>query len=273
MKSVKKEVEKSSNSQRDSLVFYRSFYESIKSLPNENQAEIYDAVFTYALDFEEVELIGISKAIFTLIKPQLDANIRKYHNGLKPKKKKLTEEQTESNNEANDKQALSKTEGNVNDNENDNENENNIESYPSFDDFWKLYDKKVSKDKSEKKWYSLSQKVKEQIMEYLPKYILSTPDKQFRKDPLTFFNNQSWNDEIEVPNKQLEANIKPYPTIIEFMIYVRDNATTTEKYNHNRKILENKFKAYDLGGWIDWKGNKVTDWQVEILNNIHHWIK
>jgi hypothetical protein len=33
-------------------------------------------------------------------------------------------------------------------------------------------------------------------MEYIPKYKEAQPDKLFRKDPATFLNNKSWNDEI-----------------------------------------------------------------------------
>jgi hypothetical protein len=60
-----------------------------------------------------------------------------------------------------------------------------------------MYDKKRGdKEKVSKRWKLLTQKDKEAIMDYLPAYLLSTPDKQFRKDPLTFLNNKSWNDEI-----------------------------------------------------------------------------
>lgn len=99
---------------RDSFIFYRSFYEAISELPKESQADTYNAIMQYALNQEEVELTGIPKAIFSLVKPQLDANYKKYENG-KQKKNKA---------EAKQKQTKSKTETNVNDNENDNENVN-----------------------------------------------------------------------------------------------------------------------------------------------------
>ena len=99
---------------RDSFIFYRSFYEAISELPKENQADTYDAIMQYALNQEEKELTGISKAIFSLVKPQLDANYKKYENG-KQKKSKT---------EAKHKQTKSKTETNVNENVNDNENVN-----------------------------------------------------------------------------------------------------------------------------------------------------
>lgn len=99
---------------RDSFIFYRSFYEAINELPKENQADTYNAIMRYALNQEEIELTGVSKAIFSLVKPQLDANYKKYENG-KQKKSKT---------EANNKQIKSKIETNVNVNDNVNDNVN-----------------------------------------------------------------------------------------------------------------------------------------------------
>ena len=68
---------------RDSIVFYRSFYEAIKDLAPNVQAKVYNAIFEYSLNFNEVELAGLPKTIFTLIKPQLEANNKKFENGKK----------------------------------------------------------------------------------------------------------------------------------------------------------------------------------------------
>ena len=76
-----------------------------------------------------------------------------------------------------------------------------IEIYPTFDDFWVLYDKKRGKKETiEKKWAKLAQKVKEEIMDYIPNYIFLNPDKKYRKDPSTFLNNEAWKDELILPN-------------------------------------------------------------------------
>ena len=99
---------------RDSFIFYRSFYEAIKEVPEDAQLQIYKAISIYALEQEEIELIGIAKAIFSLVKPQLDANYKKYENG----------KQTKSKMQAKDKQNKSKIETNVNDNVNVNNNDN-----------------------------------------------------------------------------------------------------------------------------------------------------
>lgn len=76
--------------QRDSVVFYRSFYDSIKELEPAQQAEVYSAIFEFGLNGTEPQLSGIAKAIFTLIKPQILANNARYFNGQKggrPQKK------------------------------------------------------------------------------------------------------------------------------------------------------------------------------------------
>lgn len=82
---------------RDGIVFYKSFYESISELPSENALNIYNAIFRYAFFDEEPEFSGIEKAIFTIIKPQIDANNKRYENGKKggrpPQKTETTKEE------------------------------------------------------------------------------------------------------------------------------------------------------------------------------------
>jgi len=79
---------------RDSIVFYRSFYEAIQDLPIEQQAQAYNAIFAYSLDESEPKLTGVVSTVFKLIKPQLDANQKRYTNGNKggrPKNQTITE--------------------------------------------------------------------------------------------------------------------------------------------------------------------------------------
>lgn len=62
---------------------------------------------------------------------------------------------------------------------------------------WDLYQKKVGcKEKLEKKWNSMSQKDRKAAIEYIPLYVISQPDKQFRKNFQTFLNQRAWEDEI-----------------------------------------------------------------------------
>jgi len=72
--------------------------------------------------------------------------------------------------------------------------------WPSFEDFWNLYDKKQDRPKCESKWKKIKQAAREKIMEHLELYVRSTPDIQYRKNPITYLNNESWNDEIIISN-------------------------------------------------------------------------
>jgi hypothetical protein len=72
------------------------------------------------------------------------------------------------------------------------------EKYP-FDNFWKIYDKKVAREECQKRWDRISNEDKEQIFATLPKYIAATPNKQFRKNPKTYLNNNAWEDELPIP--------------------------------------------------------------------------
>ena len=115
----------SSEKIRDSFIFYRSFFQSTKRLSKEDKAELFEAICSYALDGESIEVSAVPEAIFSVIKPNLDANRRKWENGCKEKKKpsksEAEEEQEISKSEANNKQTISKAQGNVNVDDNVNE--------------------------------------------------------------------------------------------------------------------------------------------------------
>jgi len=70
-----------------------------------------------------------------------------------------------------------------------------LERYP-FDIFWNTYDKKKGPDDCKKKFEKLTEKEKELIWDHVPKYVRSTPEKQYRLNPLTYINGKHWNDEI-----------------------------------------------------------------------------
>ena len=130
--------------------------------------------------------------------------------------------------------ATNKNDNNIKNEYNDNKE---IEIYPTFNDFWDLYDKKTSKHKTELKWNKLKQKDKELIIDYLPGYIASKPDKQFRKDPVTFLNNESWNDELIINNKNQKDEQKNRLTSIARTL---TNESTTKRIAQNGNLTPYK---------------------------------
>lgn len=77
--------------------------------------------------------------------------------------------------------------------------------WPTFDDFWDLYDKKADKPRAEAKWKKIHQEAREKIILHVADYVKATPDKQYRKHPVTYLNNESWNNEIIKPNGKQHA--------------------------------------------------------------------
>lgn len=99
---------------RDSFIFYRSFYEAFKDLPRDVQGEVFTAICEYSLNGITTEnLKPIARGMFTLIKPQLDANNQRYKNGAKGGRPKSDKNQTETKTEPNEHKNV-----NVNLNEN-----------------------------------------------------------------------------------------------------------------------------------------------------------
>lgn len=99
---------------KDSFVVYRSFYDAMKPLPEADQLQLFRAIFEYGLNHKEIELDDLPTAMFALIKPQLEANYKRWLNGNKGGRKTKTEPKPNLD--------LTKTKPNVNVNANVNDN-------------------------------------------------------------------------------------------------------------------------------------------------------
>ena len=110
---------------RSSFIFYSSYYEAIKNLPEDEQCQMYKIIVEYIIaNKQPKKLSKTSKACFLLIKPFLDSSIKRYcanvKNGKKggrPKKettpqKKPTETQTKPNNNPSKTQTITQVKPN-----------------------------------------------------------------------------------------------------------------------------------------------------------------
>lgn len=117
--------------ERDSFIFYRSFYEAAQELNQRDRMKFYDALFDLALNGKEIELKGPAKAVLISVTPQIVANNIRYQNGSKGGRKKGEKKETKTKPKKN--QNETETKPNENEecrmkmkNENDNENDNVI---------------------------------------------------------------------------------------------------------------------------------------------------
>lgn len=83
---------------------------------------------------------------------------------------------------------------------------NIVKDNGDFDLVWSMYEKKGNRKTSLLKFNKLSDSNKKLIIEHLPKYVSSTPDKQFRKNLETYINQECWNDEIPVSSRQISKH-------------------------------------------------------------------
>lgn len=254
---------------RDRFTFEENYLTAINELDDKLQLRVYKAIAHYALRDELPDLVGIAKAVFALIKPQIDANIRKSDNGKKgagfgklggrPKKEEtprkplnnplgvsdkkplnnplgVLEKETENEKEKQEKERTKEKEIKEKDKEKEKDllpplippmgdetkkSENRVlkidlsdpnqttkeKEKVEFDVFWDKYDKKVGdKEKLKKKWDKLPLDIQNKILEYIPQYIESQPDKKFRKNPQTFLNQKSWEDELILHTQVYKTN-------------------------------------------------------------------
>lgn len=125
---------------RDSVLFYRSFYDALKNVPPDERLRVYDSIMEYAMYDNEPDLDGVALAIFLLAKPQIDANNKRYANGCRPKSKR-----SDTETEAKEKQSVSKVEAKEKEKEKENVKEKDNTYSCAFEALWSAYPRKKEK--------------------------------------------------------------------------------------------------------------------------------
>ncbi len=238
-------TEKETKMQRDSFVFYRSYYEAIELLPKSQRADAYRAIFEFMFNGNDItdELPNTAKAIFLMAKPTLEASNKKYEAGKKgAEAKKANKEkaddkqpdkQSESNldskqqatSQANDKQPTKQNGSNVNVNVNDNVNVNVNEN--------------LEEKKEKKEIYACDEILEEALNKSDVSVLLNDlgVDEEFVKD-LIFYR-----EEIEKPIKTisglrgllkdiLETSLKSRKSPQELVETMKENEWKTIKYDY-----------------------------------------
>ena len=116
------------------------------------------------------------------------------------------------------------------------ESKENIKKQIEFEIFWNLYDKKKDRIKCERMWRNLTDAERSLCIARLPDYINSTPDKQFRKDPATYLNNKSWENEIIKAGNKVLVTL----TYDEILTASKDDPNIWNKYDAVKREGEKK---------------------------------
>jgi hypothetical protein len=109
-------------------------------------------------------------------------------------KKNPNETETKPNQNPNETQTISETKGIREDKIKEDNINISLSLENDFLTFWNIYNKKNDSKKCKDKFIKLPKKDIDKILEVVKDYVNSTPDVQFRKNPLTWLNGKCWND-------------------------------------------------------------------------------
>lgn len=97
------------NVKRSAFWFYRSYYESLKSLPYDMKGRLFDAIAEFMLDGIEPNFDGMERFAWEVLKPNLYLNRKRAECGSKGGRKRTeNENRKSSNSQATFKQLSSK---------------------------------------------------------------------------------------------------------------------------------------------------------------------
>lgn len=185
---------------KKSFILYTDLIHTVSKLPNDKAGELFKYILEYVNDNDPQTDDLLLQISFEPIKQQLKRDLNKYETYIEKQKANGKKGGRPKANVTQKTQAFiskPKKADSVNDNDSVNVNDNVNEINIAFDVFWNLYDKKVgSRERLTKKWNALKDEERKSIIAYIPKYKISQPEKKFRKNPETFLNQKSWNDEI-----------------------------------------------------------------------------
>ncbi len=185
------------------FMLYADQKEVVNELPDDIAGQLFKHIYSYVNDENPETDNLLIKVAFAPIKHQLKRDLKKYEAICIKNTENVRKRWKSKDTTAYDRiRPITKH----TDKDNDKDNDKDIkELNVQFDKFWELYDKKKDKIKSLTCWKKLNSADRKAIMDYVPRYKVSTPDKTYRKDPKTFLYNRSWENEIITSGKILPA--------------------------------------------------------------------
>lgn len=137
-----------------------------------------------------------------------------------------------------------------------------------FSDFWDKYDYcKGKKSDVEAKWIALTDEERTLTMESLDTYLLSTPDKTYRKYPMSYLNTEAWNDEHVVPANPVATTSTSQVYSASFKPF-EDNSS-----KHTKDELESNLEALGIISVIgtDTKDAHISNTDIVAKSSQIHW--
>lgn len=189
---------------KKSFLLYCDIIHTVKKLNDEQAGRLFKHILSYVNDEDPLMDDLIIDLVFEPIKQSLKRDLKRYENicnrnhinggkGGRPKK------EPKKPNGLNNNPKKPKKPDIDSDIDSDIEIEENIYL---FDEFWNDYSKKTDTKKCREKWEKIKDAEKLKIKEHVLKYVQSTPEVKYRKDPIRYLTHECWNDEIIIHNNK-----------------------------------------------------------------------
>ena len=204
--------------EKDGFVMYKSEYESIEHLSDQDLGSLTRAIYKYQISGEiPPKSNPLVFGVFMFFKVKFDRDDARYakvvernqKNGQKGGRPPAPDNQDVEVNPTESKEPTgfsgipdNPTEPKKPDKEKEQDTVKEKGIKIPFEDFWNLYDKKDGRKGCALKWSKLSLETQKLIMEDVPKYKASVRDARFLKLPSTYLNGEHWTDE----RKEYSAN-------------------------------------------------------------------
>ena len=224
--------------QRMTFRFFRSFYDAALAIDDKAvQADFLMAICQYALDGVPPDVSGMTAALFNLVRPNIDASIKKSESGSAggkqtSSKRQANAKQTASTLQANSKQTASTPEAKKEEGRRKNEVGSITPHTPQgdFEAFWQAYPKKVGKIAAKKAFERVNVPL-ETLLTAIGRQKCgaqwSKDGGQYIPNPATWLNQGRWEDVVE-PVKVVTAEPAYNPGAAELASIARLRALRDE---------------------------------------------
>ena len=201
------------NDKKKSFLLYLDTLEILHKLTDEQAGKLLKAFLAYHSG-QDFNLDPMLDLVFFSFQAQFERDGVKYNSivernrnngskGGRPKNPVKAKEPSGLSGNPSEPKKADSVSGNDSDKDSDSDSVNKVTN-DRFAEFWDLYGKKTDSSKCKTKFARLTKTEIELLFEKLPAYIKSTPDKQYRKNPITWLNGKCWNDEI-MQNSQSQS--------------------------------------------------------------------
>ena len=231
---------------KKSFVAYCDWLDSFEELSDEEAGKLVKHLFRYVNDKNPDAPDKLTKLCFIPIQQSLKRDLKKYEayvkkqseNGAKggrppkPTEPKKPNALFENPNEPKKADSVSVS---ANGSDNANEIKEN-----DFDIFWKAFNYNVGQRQTQDEWFSIIKEMPNEIAKILvhvPKYVLSKPDKKYRKKPENYLKERIWQDEIEELNNEAKKDIPVHQRSYDERVkFAEENGIKLGSAQYNRLV-------------------------------------